>query len=673
MFKFSFLASLVGLFFLFQNPVFGQKKGWLNHNSRTTADTTIALCPGDAFLLNNVAYTAPNLLQTLLPNGTPLTINLIEKKQPRDTAHFHLCPGELLLVNGLYYNEEGAFFDTFPAKKAGACDSIATYIFTFKFQPTIDRVVKFCPGTSVVLAGKTYDFPGIIKVEIPAVVGCDTAATFHLEYLPEPTKTGTFTICPGESVKLGGQEIFLPGIYDVTLPASVGCDTLAKFTVKIQPNPKKTINLKFCGNETVTLGGQNYSQSGTVKIYIPSTTGGCDTLATYVLEKIPNPTRSQTISFCPGETVTLGGQNYSQPGAVKIYSPSTTGGCDTLVTYFLVKKTDGQTSSVSMNCPPSITQIVAAGATSAVVDYDLPTAVSDCICDGLVLEKTSGGASGTAFPVGKNSVCWRAEDFCGTVRTCCFSINIEEESTCDEHQMSCLKWELLTVQRTASKDLAYRIRVTNRCVSSLTHTFFGIPQGISAAVEPSNGSIFEAASGREYEVRNPNFSPVRSIRFKGLLPDLLDVGESDVFRVVLPSAVLPTSIYVAGRLKNGLFEEWYLNTSDCPIGIETSSNRSTWQAGSRSVFSNFENEFATENLQVVPNPAASGESLRILGGSVAAAEFLLFDVAGGLVFQGRVIENFVNLEGLSLPTGLFFYRVFENGRAVGGGKLVVAD
>ena len=63
----------------------------------------------------------------------------------------------------------------------------------------------------------------------------------------------------------------------------------------------------------------------------------CGNKSTDTIEvgSISAPTASYTIQFYPGQSVTLNGQVYIQPETVIITKPSNTGGCDSLLTYFL--------------------------------------------------------------------------------------------------------------------------------------------------------------------------------------------------------------------------------------------------------------------------------------------------------------------------------------------------
>jgi HYR domain/Secretion system C-terminal sorting domain len=79
-------------------------------------------------------------------------------------------------------------------------------------------------------------------------------------------------------------------------------------------------------------------------------------------------------------------------------------------------------SVLTMNCPTDVVVTAAAGATTAVANYTAPTGTSTCTTGTITTTKTSGLASGSAFPVGTNAVCYTATDGCGNTKNCCFNV-----------------------------------------------------------------------------------------------------------------------------------------------------------------------------------------------------------------------------------------------------------
>lgn len=130
-------------------------------------------------------------------------------------------------------------------------------------------------------------------------------------------------------------------------PSAAPADTLLSQPSDYCGEPQPTLGsiVRFCPGDTVTLGGIGYTQPGQAFVTIPSATGGCDTLGVVTLELLPQPTTSDTILFAPGETVVINGTSYSQPGIVTATIPSTTGDCDTLAFYVLDFKTSGTSTA----------------------------------------------------------------------------------------------------------------------------------------------------------------------------------------------------------------------------------------------------------------------------------------------------------------------------------------
>ncbi|HRI59569.1 MAG TPA: SdrD B-like domain-containing protein, partial [Saprospiraceae bacterium] len=226
------------------------------------------------------------------------------------------------------------------------------------------------------------------------------------------------------------------------------------------------------------------------------------------------------------------------------------------------------TNSLVLNCPGDLTT-TASDSAGATVTFSLPTATTDCP-GGAVVTQIQGPASGSAFPVGTTDICFAAVDTCGNADTCCFKVVVNSApptpGNCDEKIIGCIKYELLDITLDADKNRTYRIRVTNNCTNKLIYTAFQLPDGV-VAMAPPDLSIYTAPSGREYAVRNPNFSPFYSIRFKSQM-DSISNGESDIFSYQLPAQSAPDYIHVIVRVYPKVFYEAHLNTFDCvPINV----------------------------------------------------------------------------------------------------------
>ncbi len=367
-----------------------------------------------------------------------------------------------------------------------------------------------------------------------------------------------------------------------------GCSKSDTFEVTVLPTPKKTYTIKFFPNQSVTLGGQTYTQPGTVTLSVASTTGGCDSLNTYILEHLPTTLDIQ----CPAN-ITVALPNNANSVAATYAFPSTTTNCPGTPSLQLTQgiasggnfpagvntvcysaaNTCGDSKSccftvtatnLSIQCPPNQTLQLPVAATTVPATYAAPATTSNCP-NQPTLTLLQGLPSGSGFPVGLNTVCYKASNSCGNTNTCCFTISVlNAPDACDIKAIGCMRWELLDIRLDSIARPRYRIRATNFCATEMTYVAIQLPLGMVAA-SPAEASIYTAPNtGNKYTVRNPNYSPFYSVRYMSG-PVGIKNGESDVFELKLPPQIQPWYFNVGSRMRDGSYHESHLNTFYCPV------------------------------------------------------------------------------------------------------------
>jgi hypothetical protein len=537
---------------------------------------TGVFCPGKSVTIRGYTFDQAGTFQQTIPgvNGdcdTSVTfvIDVLPYEERIESVFF--CPFETVTINGVVYEDSGLALDTIPSTTG--CDTVVFYFLNQLPLPFRFYNLEFCPGDSVKFNGNVYYQPiGFTDTLYSTGIGCDTVAYVSIFYASLVEVAETIQFCPGTSVEINGQLYSSPGVVvDTILSTTGGCDTLGTYTLEWLPAPTLAETILFCPGTSVDIGGQSYTQPGTVMLTIPGAAGDCDTLVTYTLQFAPLPTRTETLEFCEGESITLGGQTYTQPTAVTLTVAGVGNTCDTLVTYTLQYLTPPP-SSLTVTCPNNVSVVTTPGTAPIPVTYSLPVATSDCVCPGNAVTLASGPSSGSPFPVGNTQVCYTAQDSCGSIANCCFIVTVQEELPCDTKTNGCIKYELLSITADAKFRRTYTIRVTNNCANKLIYTAIQLPSGVTA-VNPANLSTYTSPAGREYMVRNPNFAPFYSIRFKSTTDSIAN-GQSDVFQYTLPAQSVPTFINITTRLETQSFYAAHLNTFNCPIGNTPSSNRS---------------------------------------------------------------------------------------------------
>jgi hypothetical protein len=423
--------------------------------------------------------------------------------------------------------------------------------------------VSLCPGKSI-----TLNVPGFAQYTWSPAAGLSC------------TDCPTVTVQPSASTN-----------YTLSAVNQDGCGAQGSFQATVLPTPMITRTIKFYSNQTVTLGNQTYTQPGTVVLNVPSTTGGCDSLNTYILELLPTTLNLQcppdltvampnhatsvivnyglptTSTNCPGtqpavqlQQGLVSGGNFPAGLNTVCYQANNTCG-DTKSCCFTVRVT-----SLDIQCPPGQVVQLPVAATTIPVNYAAPTTTSDCPGSPVTLTLLQGLPSGGAFSAGLNKVCYEASNTCGNRDTCCFNIRVSDApAACDIKTLGCMRYELLDIRLDSTKQHRFRIRATNFCDSELDYVAIELPPGI-VAVAPQNNTIYTAPNtGNQYLVRNPNASPFYSTRYRTTGIGIKN-GAADVFEQKLPQQSFPNNyIHILGKLKNGQSFEAYLNTFNCPV------------------------------------------------------------------------------------------------------------
>jgi hypothetical protein len=218
-----------------------------------------------------------------------------------------------------------------------------------------------------------------------------------------------------------------------------------------------------------------------------------------------------------------------------------------------------------------------------------------------------------------------------------------------------MKYELLNITADAGKNRTYRIRVTNNCANKLIYTAIQIPDGMTA-INPAENSIYTApGSGNEYLVRNPNYSPFYSVRFKSL-NDSISGGQSEVFKYKIPAQADPTFIHILSRLAPQLYFEAHLNTFYCPIGTTPAGGR---PGEDRELPLNISPE-----IMLFPNPSSGILYADLSDWEDQFVQLRILDSHGQLVLQQNTMAVF-GAQSIELPeslsSGLYYFELLTPG------------
>jgi hypothetical protein len=156
-------------------------------------------------------------------------------------------------------------------------------------------------------------------------------------------------------------------------------------------------------------------------------------------------------------------------------------------------------------------------------------------------------------------------------------------------------------------------------------------------------------------VRNPNYSPFYSIRFKSETDSIFG-GESDIFSYKLPAQSAPDYIHVIVRVYPKVFYEAHLNTFDCvPINAPNNIQSDKFDA-----IAPEEAEETQVVLKVYPNPTAGAFSADLTPWNGQSVKVSVLNGQGQSVttlFTDATDQPVPVTVNSNLPDGLYFIEV----------------
>lgn len=180
------------------------------------------------------------------------------------------------------YAGEGSFMVTQQVFYGNGCQ-INTSKELFIFEDTY----TFCFGDSVVLTdGTVVTSPGTYYQTYTSISGEDSVMISAVNLYEVDSLLESYTVCEGNAATLpDGTEVDVPGVYETYLPSADGCATLVITTLTVLPAPEITNTMTLCPGSSITLpGGAVISVPGlyTFSITMPS---GC--IRNYSINVVP--------------------------------------------------------------------------------------------------------------------------------------------------------------------------------------------------------------------------------------------------------------------------------------------------------------------------------------------------------------------------------------------------
>lgn len=234
-----------------------------------TGTTNFATLPG--------VYTAAVGVGTACEKSASTTVTFLPTTVTSETHY--LCQGGIVTVNGSDYNIPGEY--SVALSSAGDCDNILNFEIIELPSVVLSQNYVTCEGEVVMVDGQAYADEGNYTLTYPeALGGCDTIFNFSIAHLPIVRQEKYLQITADEPAVFNGVSYDTEGHYTVSLPASSGCDTICDITVTAV---SCLVNYNFddCYS-SVTLGAHDYSE------FLPEypESPACGTIAASVFQRV---------------------------------------------------------------------------------------------------------------------------------------------------------------------------------------------------------------------------------------------------------------------------------------------------------------------------------------------------------------------------------------------------
>ncbi len=295
--------------------------------------TTLTNAAGCDSVVQNVVTLSPSFNDTLAP--------------------VQICNGDSALIFGNFEMMAGTFTDS--ATTTSGCDSITTVVLMVSPLQVVQNPITICAGDSVPLPdGSFASMMGTFNDTTTGATGCDSIFSTIVTVLPNSAGANFLTICDGDSVFAGGAFQTGNGIFTDTVSSANGCDSIVTITVTVLPNSMATVQDSLCPGDSIFVGGGFQRMAGSFRDTLMSA-NGCDSILTTVVKMrsdtgcpgIGNPcppamVNNMIVNICEGDSVLINGNFETMAGMFSDTLRTADGQCDSVIntTFLMVNSAD---------------------------------------------------------------------------------------------------------------------------------------------------------------------------------------------------------------------------------------------------------------------------------------------------------------------------------------------
>ena len=261
----------------------------LTIRATSTGSIIASICPGSTYLFNGINRTIAGAYLDTFPTylGCDSIVTLTLSIRPTSSRSFsvNICPGSTYLYNGLNRSVTGAYLDTFT--NYVGCDSVVTLNLFVYLPVTRTQNITICNPSTITVGSNTYSTSGTFRDTFVNYVSCDSVVITNLTVNYVVNVLLQPIICEGYSFRVGSSIYTTTNIYMDTLTSRVGCDSIIQTNLTVNPRTYGAQSFTLCLGQSVRVGLNVYNTDGLytdtlINVY------GCDSvLTTNVIVKRP--------------------------------------------------------------------------------------------------------------------------------------------------------------------------------------------------------------------------------------------------------------------------------------------------------------------------------------------------------------------------------------------------
>jgi len=208
-----------------------------------------------------------------------------------------------------------------------------SFVYQYRITNT-ERDTQLCQGDTIRWRGLAITQQGKYQKHYLNRYGCDSSYILYVDTLPSQTRSIDTAICAGERISLGGQNYDQSGRYEIRLTNQYGCDSLVLLDLTVHPTSVIEVDTHLCQGDVLFFYGRPIDTAGRYVHQLQSRFG-CDSTIIWRVSVLKEPQRSLDTSICQGEQLLIAGQTLTTAGLYEIPLQAANG-CDSLVIVQLV-------------------------------------------------------------------------------------------------------------------------------------------------------------------------------------------------------------------------------------------------------------------------------------------------------------------------------------------------